>query len=95
MGYALHLAQIGTKHPHAKPLKRFGGAGVLDVVEDHEGDTCRAMYTVRFAGAVYALHAFQEKSKRGIETPRKELELVRSRLKAAEDDHAKRAKDEA
>ena len=92
MGYALHLAQIGTKHPHAKPLKGFGGAGVLEVVEDHAGDTYRAVYSVRFAGAVYVLHAFQKKSKSGIRTPKKELDLVRDRLKRAEIDYAKRQK---
>jgi len=89
MGYALHLAQIGTKHPQAKPLKGFGGAGVLEVVEDHAGDTYRAVYTVRLEGAVYVLHAFQKKSKSGIKTPRKELDLVRDRLRRAEIEHAK------
>ena len=68
MGYALGLAQLGAKHPHAKPWKGEG-PGVLDVVEDHPGDTFRAVYTVRFAGVVYVLHAFQKKSKAGIKTP--------------------------
>ena len=89
MGYALHLAQTGTKHPQAKPVKGFGGAGVLEIVEDHAGDTYRAVYTVRFAGAVYVLHAFQKKSKRGIKTPKKDLDLVRDRLRRAEIDYAK------
>jgi phage-related protein len=62
MGYALYLAQLGDKHLDAKPLKGFAGAGVLEIVADHDGDAFRAVYTVRFAGAVYALHAFQKKS---------------------------------
>jgi phage-related protein len=87
MGYALHLAQLGEKSPAAKPLKGFGGAGVLEVVDDHDGDTFRAVYTVRFADAVYVLHAFQKKAKSGIATPAKDLETIRTRLKAAEDHH--------
>ena len=84
-GFALHLAQSGKKHTQAKPLKGFGGAGVLEVVEDHEGDTYRAVYTVRFAENVYVLHCFQKKSKRGTQTPRQELDLIRERLKAAQE----------
>ncbi len=87
MGYALDLAQLGGKHPQAKPLLGFGGAGVLEVVEDFVGDTYRAIYTVRFGGAVYVLHAFQKKSKRGSQTPRRDLDLVRKRLQRAEEDH--------
>ena len=87
MGYALYQAQVGGKHGNAKPLKGFGGAGVLEVVADHVGDTFRAVYTVRFAAAIYVLHAFQKKSKAGIKTPAEELELIRRRLKAAEADH--------
>ena len=87
VGHALHIAQVGGKHPDAKPLVGFGGAGVLEIVEDHSGNTYRAVYTVRFAEAVYVLHAFQKKSKRGIRTPEKEIELVRERLKRAEKDH--------
>jgi len=83
MGYALFLAQVGRKHPDAKPLKGFGGASVLEVVEDHRGDTYRAVYTVKFAEAVYVLHAFQKKSKKGIATPKQDIELVKARLKAA------------
>ncbi len=78
---------MGGKHPDAKPLKRFGGAGVLEVVDDYDGDTFRAVYTVRFAGVVYVLHAFQKKSKSGISTPKHVIELVRSRLKEAEVDY--------
>ena len=87
-GFALHLAQAGKKHDQAKPLKGFGGAGVLEVVEDHLGDTYRAVYTVKIAEAVYVLHCFQKKSKQGIETPRHDLDLIRERLKAAQA-HAK------
>ena len=83
-GFALRQAQKGGKHPDAKPLKGFGGAAVLEVVEDHAGGAYRAVYTVRFAGAVYVLHAFQKKSKRGIATPKQEIELIRGRLKQAE-----------
>jgi phage-related protein len=60
MGFALFRAQLGSKHPRAKPLKGFGGAGVLEIVDDRDGDTCRAVYTVRFAEAVYVLHVFQK-----------------------------------
>ena len=88
MGHALDVAQLGSKHADAKPLGGFGGAGVLEVVEDAAGDTYRAVYTVRFAGAVYVLHAFQKKSKRGVKTPAKELNLVRERLKRAELEYA-------
>ncbi|MDR3535894.1 MAG: type II toxin-antitoxin system RelE/ParE family toxin [Acetobacteraceae bacterium] len=68
-GYALHLAQAGTKHEQAKPLKGQGSAGVLEVVENWKGDTYRAVYTVRFATAVYVLHCFQKKATKGIATP--------------------------
>lgn len=84
MGYALHLAQTGKKHPQAKPLKGFGSAGVLEVVEDDAGNTYRAVYTVRLACAVYVLHCFQKKSKSGTATPKPDLDLIRERLKSAE-----------
>lgn len=71
-------------HSAAKPLKSFGSAGVVEIVEDWRGDTYRAVYTVRFANAVYVLHCFQKKSKRGIETPQRDIELIRERLKQAE-----------
>ncbi|MEX0701599.1 MAG: type II toxin-antitoxin system RelE/ParE family toxin [Planctomycetales bacterium] len=87
-GQALYDAQMGGKHPDAKPLKGFGGSGVLEIVDDHDGNTYRAVYTVRFAGVVYVLHAFQKKSKAGIKTPPEELEKVRSRLRDAERDYA-------
>jgi len=83
IGYALQFAQCGTKHPSAKPLKGFGGAGVLEIVENQHGDTYRAVYTVRYAQAVYVLHAFQKKSKSGTGTPQKEIELVKTRLRRA------------
>ena len=83
VGYALFVAQNGEKADNAKPLKGFGGGGVLEVVENHDGDTYRAVYTVRFASAVYVLHAFQKKSKAGIKTPKKDMDLIEARLKAA------------
>lgn len=75
---------LGGKHLDAKPLKGFKGASVLEVVENFDGNTYRAVYTVRFAGAVYALHVFQKKSKKGIKTPEPDINLVKSRLKNAE-----------
>ena len=80
MGYALHVAQCGQKHVDAKPLRGFGGAGVLEVAERRAGDTFRVVYTVRLETAVYVLHAFQKKSTRGAATPKHEMDLVRSRL---------------
>ena len=83
-GYALHLAQVGQKHPDTKPLKGFGSAGVLEVVEDCQGDAYRAVYTVRYAKAVYVVHCFQKKSTQGIATPKPDMELIKARLKAIE-----------
>lgn len=83
-GFALHLAQYGGKHPQAKPLKGFGSAGVLEAVEDDDGNTYRAVYTVRFGNAVYVLHCFQKKSHKGIETPKQDIDLIRDRLKLAQ-----------
>jgi phage-related protein len=88
VGYALHWAQRGGKSPSAKPLQGFGGAGVLEVVDDFDGNTYRAIYTVRFAQAVYALHVFQKKSHKGIATPKQDIELVKARLKRAEAHYA-------
>ena len=85
MGFALFQAQTGGKHVDAKPLKGFGGAGVLEVVAGQDGSTFRAVYTVKLAGAVYVLHAFQKKSKKGVKTPKAELDLIRKRLKTAEE----------
>src|SRR5580692_3920477 len=93
-GYALHAAQLGETPPEAKVLGGFGGAGVLELVEDHRGDTYRAVYTVRFATRIYVLHVFQKKSKRGIATPQKEIELIRARLKWAERLYTGRAKED-
>jgi len=80
VGYALYVAQSGGRHPSAKPLKGFGGAGVVEIVEDHAGDTYRAVYTVRLSDAIYVLHAFQKKATRGIATPKREIELIKERL---------------
>ena len=82
-GYALHLAQMGGKHPDAKPLKGFGSAGVLEVVDSHEGNTYRAVYTVKIGDIVYALHAFQKKSASGIATRKGDIDLIKQRLKQA------------
>ena len=83
-GYALYLAQTGRKHEQAKPLHGFGSAGVLEIVEDSRGNAYRAVYTVRFAAAVFVLHVFQKKAKSGIATPKLDMELIRERLKVAE-----------
>ncbi|MBI3675123.1 MAG: type II toxin-antitoxin system RelE/ParE family toxin [Proteobacteria bacterium] len=87
IGGALWDAQLGVKAPFAKPLKGFGGASVLEIVDDFDGDTYRAVYTVRFWHAVYVLHAFQKKSKHGIATPKRELNLIEQRLKRAKEDY--------
>lgn len=83
VGFALYQAQIGLKHRDAKPLRGFG-SGVMEVVSRHGGETYRAVYSVRFAVAIYVLHAFQKKAKRGIATPRQEIDVIRHRLKAAQ-----------
>ena len=84
MGYALYVAQRGGKHQDAKVLSGFGGAGVLEVVRDYQRDTFRAVYTLKYAGKVYVLHAFQKKSKSGRQTPRRDIELIKQRLREAE-----------
>jgi len=84
MGYALYVAQRGGKHRDAKVLSGFGGAGVVEIVKDFRGDAFRAVYTLRYAGAVYVLHAFQKKSKAGRGTPRRDMELIKLRLREAE-----------
>jgi phage-related protein len=89
IGYALFAAQQGEKHDDAKVLKGFGDAGVLEVIAQHDGATFRAVYTVRLADVVYVLHVFQKKSKRGIATPKRELDLIRNRLKLAVQEHEK------
>jgi phage-related protein len=83
IGFALYLAQSGEKHRDAKPLKGFGGASVLEIVEDFETDTYRAVYTVCLRSGVYVLHAFQKKSKHGIKTSKRDLDLIAQRLKEA------------
>jgi phage-related protein len=83
IGQALFDAQTGGKHPSAKPLKGFGGAGVLEIVEDYDGSAFRTVYTIKFAGVVYVLHAFQKKSKRSIKTPPVEIKKLAARLKEA------------
>ena len=85
MGFALRRAQNGRMHLDAKPLKGFGGSGVLEIVEDDDGNTYRAIYTVKFAEAVYVLHAFQKKATKGISTPRHEMQLIKERLRRAEE----------
>ena len=90
MGFALRQAQTGGKHPNAKPLKGYKGAGVLEVVDDFDGDTYRAVYTVKLEGVVYALHAFQKKSKTGKATDKSDLEMIDRRLKLASEDHEQR-----
>lgn len=83
-GYALSLAQAGDQHDAAKVLKGFGGAGVLELVENDVGGTYRAIYTVKFEEAVFVLHCFQKKSKRGIATPKEDMDIIHARLKVAE-----------
>jgi phage-related protein len=90
IGFALRAAQKGGKHPDAKPLKGFKGAGVLEIISDFDGDTFRAVYTVRMKGVLYVLHAFQKKSKSGIKTPLPEIEKIESRLRDAKAAYAER-----
>jgi phage-related protein len=90
IGQGLYAAQQGETDPAAKPLKGFGGRSVVEIVADHDGDTWRAVYTVQFPEAVYVLHAFQKKSKRGVATPKRELNLIRQRLAEAERLHRER-----
>lgn len=83
-GYAIFLAQAGSKHMQARPLRGFGSAGVLEVVEDWDRSTYRAVYAVKFKGAVFVLHVFQKKSRSGVATSKADIDLIRERLKAAE-----------
>lgn len=87
VGFALREAQNGGKHPDAKPLKGFHWASVLEILEDYDTDTYRAVYTVKFEEAIYVLHCFQKKSKSGISTPRQDMDLIETRLKQAEKEH--------
>ena len=84
MGYALFVAQQGGKHRETKTLTGFGGAGVVEIIADHRGDTFRAVYTVRYQGTVYVLHAFQKKSTSGRVTPKHEIDVITQRLRVAE-----------
>jgi phage-related protein len=93
-GFELYLAQTGQHPPSAKPLRGLGG-GTLELVEDFGGDTYRTVYTVRFGEAIYVLHAFKKKSKRGIKTPQSDIDLIRRRLRDAERDHAQRFRKES
>ena len=90
IGMALYAAQHNELNPAARPMKGFGGSSVVEIVSDFGGDTWRAVYTVRFAEAAYVLHAFQKKSKRGIATPHRDLDLIRRRLAEAERLHRER-----
>ena len=92
-GVALWAVRIGEMPPIAKALKGFGGAGVLELIEDDEGGTYRAVYTVRYATAIYVLHVFQKKSKRGKATPQRDLDLIDKRLKHAAAMHAQTMKE--
>ena len=90
MGYALYQAQLGHKAVAAKPLRGFGGAGILEVVDNYQTDAYRAVYTVKFSEFVYVLHAFQKKSKKGIATPKPDITLIKKRLSIAEEDYKMR-----
>ena|SRR6266849_4461556 len=83
-GYALYVAQQGGTHRKSKPLKGFSGAGVVEIMSDHRGDAYRCIYTVRLAGSIYVLHAFQKKSTKGRETPKAAIALIKQRLREAE-----------
>jgi phage-related protein len=86
LGFALFLVQTGQHPPSAKPLRGLG-SGVVELVEDYDGDSYRAVYTVRFSKVVYVLHAFVKKSKRGIKTPKTDIDLIKQRIRDAEDDY--------
>lgn len=90
-GFALYLAQLGEHPSIAKTLKGFGHSGVVELIEDHRGDTFRAVYTVRFRGAIYVLHAFQKKSKSGAKTAKSDIDLIKQRLRDAEADYKRRS----
>jgi phage-related protein len=92
IGHALYTAQQGSTDPAAKPLKGFGGANVMVIVDRHETNAYRAVYTAQFAGTIYVLHAFQKRSKRGTATPRKDIELIEDRLAAARNHYKERQK---
>ena len=87
MGFGLHEAQIGNKPGNAKPLKGFGGADILEIIDEDPSGTYRAVYTVKFKEVVFVLHVFQKKSKQGIKTPEREIELIKNRLKQAQEEY--------
>jgi len=87
IGYALFIAQRGEKPAAAKPLRGFGGSGVLEIIENFDGNTYRAIYTVKFPNALYVLHCFQKKSKHGIKTPPQDINLIKQRLRTAEEEY--------
>jgi len=87
IGCALFVVQRGGHPRSAKPLRGFGGAGILEIVENSSGGTFRVVYTVRFEKVIYVLHCFQKKSRHGIETPKREIDLIKQRLKAAAEDY--------
>jgi phage-related protein len=93
-GFELFLAQTGQRPPSAKMLKGIG-SGIVELVEDFDGDTYRAVYTARFETAVYVLHCFKKKSKSGIKTPQSDIELIKRRFRDAEADHTARANEES
>src|ERR1017187_8404616 len=90
IGRALYAAQEGETDPATKPMRGFGGSSVVEIIAHDRGDTCRTVYTVRFAEGIYVLHAFQKKSKSGIATPKRDMELIRQRLAEAERLHRER-----
>lgn len=90
IGQALYAGQQGETDPSAKPLRGFGGGSVLEIIAEHHGDTWRTVYTVRYSEAIYVLHAFQKKSKRGIATPKRDMDLIHQRLLRAERLHRER-----
>jgi phage-related protein len=90
LGFALFLVQTGQHPPAAKPLKGLG-SGIVELVEDYDGDTYRAVYTVRFRTVIYVLHALMKKSKRGIRTSKSDIDLIRQRIRDAEHDYRQRS----
>ncbi len=93
VGQALYHAQLGSKHLSAKPLKGFHGVAVMEIVADAEGDAYRTVYTVQFSDLIYVLHCFQKKSQRGAKTPQHHIEMIRRRLKIAQEDYAQRQRE--
>ena len=93
-GFELFLVQTGQHPPSAKPLRGMG-SGTLELIDNFDGDTYRAVYTVRFSEAVYVLHAFKKKSKRSAKTPQPDIDLIKRRLKVAAEKHVRRFSKEA